>query len=215
MNFLVLLRQEWEVVRKSPFACALCLAVGFAIGTLYYSGQVNTLSQQVQFWKDRASAVGTATATATINMPPSNNTAHFLLNIEGATCSVLPSDPKITEIVFDATIRNSGGPSVATGWKLTVTPKGGDAVLAQYEPIPKGRLDNLPLISAKSSESLADQVAKHAIPAEKVISGRLMFHVRMPLATVQDPASVFTLSVQDLVGNPFSTSRRAGEIVRR
>src|ERR1700744_3568224 len=143
MSFLLHLRQEWEVISKTPFACLICLAIGFAVGSWYYSEQVATLDRQVQFWKDKAKATGTATATATVTAAPSSlppptansvtpgSGAHFTMNAAGGNFFASPYAPSTTGIVLDVDIRNSGTPSLATGWKLNVLPKGKDPVAAR------------------------------------------------------------------------------------
>jgi hypothetical protein len=210
MNFFLHLRQEWDVIVKSPFACVLCLVFGFAAGSWYYAEQVATLASQVAFWKDKATAAGPAApgAAAPSANTASNTSVHFTLNAEGASFYASPSDPKSsTGIVLDAQIRNSGMPSRATGWKLTVTPKSGTPAAAQYEKtIPKELTFGDPPQILRASEGLADKVLKKSLQNGQVQSGRLLFYVRLPLATVQDPATKLTLSVQDIAGNPYSTA---------
>lgn len=223
MNFLLHLRQEWEVISKSPFVCLICAIIGFGVGTWYYSEQVATLNNQVNFWKDKATAPG-ATATATVTTGPAaptgpntgsgmpfqpSNAAHFTLNTDDANFFVPQYDDSSTNIVMDVDIRNSGTPSIATGWRLTVTPKGKSPVVAQFMQIPQ-RLDVGPL-TVKESESLANKVAKKRVENGSLVSGRLLFSVHLPLSQVQDDATVFKLSVQDVAGNVFSSEQRAGD----
>src|SRR5580692_9501269 len=122
MNFFLHLRQEWDVIVKSPFACVLCLVFGFAAGSWYYAEQVATLTSQVAFWKDKATAGATPTPGQTPAASAANTSAHFILNAEGASFYASPDNPKLlTGIVLDVQIRNSGISSKATGWSLTVT----------------------------------------------------------------------------------------------
>jgi|SRR5580704_1443059 hypothetical protein len=210
MNFFLHLRQEWDTIVKAPFACVLCLVFGFAGGSWYYAEQVATLTSQVAFWKDKATAGATLTPAgqtpAASASSAANTSAHFTLNAEGANFYASPSDPKSsTGIVLDAQIRNSGMPSKATGWSLTVTPRGGTQAAARYETIPKELTFGDPPQTLRASEGLADKVLKKALAYGQVASGRLLFYVHLPLATVQDPATKLTLTVQDIAGNPYST----------
>jgi hypothetical protein len=209
MNFFLHLRQEWDTIVKAPFACVLCLVFGFAGGSWYYAEQVATLTSQVAFWKDKATAAGPAAPGAA---SPSANTTynpsvHFTVNAEGASFYASPDQPKLlTGIVLDAQIRNSGMPSKATGWRLTVTPRSGTPAEAQYEKtIPKELTFGDPPQILRASEGLADKVLKKNLQSGQVASGRLLFYVRLPLATVQDPATKLTLSVQDIAGITYST----------
>jgi hypothetical protein len=90
MNFLLHLRQEWDVIMKCPSACVLCLVIGFAGGSWYYAERVATLESQVGFWKDKATATATMTpaapgaAVSPASNTGSNTSAHFTMNAEGA-----------------------------------------------------------------------------------------------------------------------------------
>ena len=212
MNFFLHLRQEWDTIVKAPFACVLCLVFGFAGGSWYYAEQVATLSSQVAFWKDKATAGATPTPVgqtpAASAASAANTSAHFIINAEGASFYSSPDDPKLlTGIVLDVQLRNSGMASKATGWSLTVTPKGGTVAAAQYEKtIPKALTFGDPPQILRASEGLADKVLKKSLQSGQVASGRLLFYVRLPLASVQDPATKLTLSVQDIAGNMYSTA---------
>jgi hypothetical protein len=218
VNFLLHLRQEWEVISKTPFACLICVVIGFAIGSWYYAEQVATLNSQVAFWKDKATAPGSASAAGAVPGSagaPAGKSAHFTMNAAGVNFFTSPGDGSLTGIVLDVDIRNSGMPSIATGWKLDVTPRGQSPAAAQYEAIPAAPLEvGNPPFTVRAKEGLADKVVKKPIPYEKVVSGRLLFYVRLPLAVVQDQSTRLTLKVQDIAGNVFSTSDLVGDWLR-
>lgn len=229
MNFLLHLRQEWEVISKTPFACVICVIIGFAVGTWYYSEQVATLNNQVNFWKDRATATPVATATATVTgaaapsspaSASSGTKAHFTLNMTGGCFFVSPSDHSVTGIVLDANIRNSGASSVATDWRLKVAPKGRAPMAAEYQAIPE-QMNVLcdPPLTLHSKDNLADKVVgKRVLPLPgfnaKVESGKLLFYIRLPQNVVADDATQLTLSVQDIAGNVFETQAAVGSWLR-
>jgi hypothetical protein len=225
MNLLLHLKQEWDVIVKSPFACVVCVAIGFLVGSWYYAGRLATLDSQVAFWKDKATATpaptSTAAPTAAAPVPSAAsapaNSAHLTMTAEGASFYTSPSDDSLTGIVLDVQIKNSGLPSKATGWRLQVTPKGAPPVAAQYSAIPKDglKLPGDPPVIVRVSEGLADKVLKKQIQYEQVVSGRLLFYVSLPLAVVQDPATKLTLSVQDITGNTFSTELLVGDWMHR
>ncbi len=230
MNFLLHLRQEWDVIAKTPFACVICVVIGFAVGSWYYAEQVATLNNQVNFWKDKATALPTATATATVtgvpaSSPPASTSsgsakAHFTLNMTGGCFFVSPSDHSLTVIVLDANIRNSGASSVATDWKLSVAPKGRNPVPAEYQAIPD--VMNAPCdppLTLRAKDNLADKVVgKRVLPIPsfnaKVESGKLLFYIRLPKNVVADDATQMTLSVQDIAGNVFETKATVGSWLR-
>jgi hypothetical protein len=225
MNLLLHLKQEWDVIVKSPFACIVCVAIGFLVGSWYYAGRLATLDSQVSFWKDKATVATAAPSPATpaaVAAPPVTastapaNAAHFTMTAEGASFYTSPSDNTLTGIVLDVQIKNSGLPSKATGWRLKVAPKDGAAVAAQYFAIPKEglKLPGDPPVIVRASEGLADKVLKKQLQYEQVVSGRLLFYVSLPLAAVQNPSTALSLSVQDITGNSFSTELRAGDWLR-
>jgi hypothetical protein len=225
VNILLHLKQEWDVIVKSPFACVVCLAIGFLVGSWYYAGRLATLDSQVAFWKDKATATPTPAITAaaptaapTAAAPAPSaasapaNSAHLTMTAGGASFYTSPSDESLTGIVLDVQIKNSGLPSKATGWRLKVTPKNGAAVAAQYFAIPKQlTVPGNPPVIVRASESLAERVLNKPIQYEQVVSGRLLFYASLPLTTVQDPATKLTLSVQDITGNAFSTELLVGD----
>lgn len=221
MNFLLHLRQEWEVISKTPFACLICVVIGFAGGSWYYSEQVATLNSQVAFWKDKATAPGQASAAGALPASAgsgvaSGKSAHFTMNAKGVDF-FSSTDTSLTGIVLDVDIRNSGTPSIATGWKLQVAPRGQSPVEAQYEAIPKTSplVVGDPPFTVRASDGLADKVVKKPIPNDKVATGRLLFYVRLPLAAVQDPSTKLTLTVQDIAGNVFAAPDvRVGDWLR-
>lgn len=216
MNFLLHLRQEWEVISKTPFACLICIVIGFAGGSWYYAEQVATLNSQVAFWKDKATAPGQVDLPSPEeSTAPAAKSAHFTMNAKGVNFFT-SSDPSLTGIVLDVDIRNSGMASIATGWTLQVAPRGQSPVAAQYVAIPASPplVVGNPPFTVRAKDSLADKVVKKPIQNDKVSSGRLLFYVRLPLGVVQDQSSRLTLTVQDIAGNVFSTSDLVGDWLR-
>lgn len=216
MNILAYLKQEWEVIMKTPLTCLVCIGIGFAIGSWYYAGRLALLDSQVSFWKDKASS-GASPAPLSVVLPsaipptttPGVPSSHFTLNTAGAVFFPSAGNSSLTGILMDVQIRNSGAPSIATAWKLMVIPKNGMQAAAQFNPIPSSRkesiLSNDPPVVVKASDGLAEKVANRTIPQGKNMSGKLLFYVSLPLATVEDPSTRLRLSVQDINGNEFFT----------
>ena len=215
MNLLIHLKQEWDAITKSPIACVVCLVIGFAMGNWYYSERLATLDTQVSFWKDKATATPvplTPSIPSAIPSTPASPPSHFTLTAEGASFYVSPGDSSLTGIVLDVQIRNSGPSSIATEWKLKVAPKKGSTVAAQFNSIRKDLMaPGDPPVVVRASEGLAEKVANKPIPYGKVVSGRLLFYLRLPRAVVQDDSTILTLSVQDIAGNEFSTEQSVGD----
>jgi hypothetical protein len=192
----------------------VCLVIGFAIGNWYYSERLATLDTQVAFWKDKATAPPPAPSLTPSVTPsaPVSAPSHFTLYAQGASFYTSPGDSSLTGIVLDVQIRNFGPSSVATEWKLKVTPKGGSAVAAQFNPIRKDLVvPGDPPVVVRSSEGLAEKTGNKPILNGKAVSGRLLFYVGMPLAMVQDDSTMLTLSAQDIAGNEVSTAQLAGD----
>ncbi len=222
MNILLHLKQEWDVIIKAPFACVLCLVIGFAVGSWYYSERVATLDSQVSFWKDKATASGVqaaaAAAPATAPVSPAGATpssgagAHLTMNAEGASFYVSPSDESLTGIVLDVQIKNSGLPSIATAWKLRVSPKRGDPVMAQFSQIPKQLVvQGSPPVIVRASEGLWIQVLDKPANAEGGFRKNAILRAPAALNAVQDAGTMLRLSVQDITGNPFFTEQLVGD----
>jgi hypothetical protein len=219
MNFLVHLRQEWDAIKQSPIACILSVVIGFAVGGWYYSGRLATLETQVSYWKDRApsgtsgSAVAAGLPVATqAEAPPA---ARFLLDTRGISLYPSPEDNSSTGIILDVQMRNPGDPSIATDWRLAVTPRGSSPVMAQLNPIPAKMLaPTNPPMTLHGKDDLSEKVRSSPVPSGKLVDGKLLFYVRLPLSDVEDSATELKLSVQDIAGAASSTTIRVGDRVR-
>ena len=210
------------MIKQTPFACLICLVIGFAVGTWYYAGRLAVLENQVSLWKDKAAS--TTSSPAITVYPPSalvpanrnpEDQAHLTVNATGATFYASPDDSSLTGIVLDAQIRNSGGSSIATDWKLLVTPKGKSPSAGQFNPIPKRmQVPGNRSMTLRASEGLAEKVGNKPVPYGNVIYGILLFFVDVPLAVVEDPSTKLRLSVQDIGGHEYATEALVGDWLR-
>jgi hypothetical protein len=211
MNFLLHLKQEWDVIKQTPFACMICLVIGFAVGSWYYAGRLAILDNQVSFWKDKATsgsspsvAVYPPTANSSVSSTTPAANPHFTLNASLDTAYPSQVDGS-TGILLNAQIRNSGISSIATAWRLMVTPKGRSPVAARLNFLPSGTLSENPLVVVRSKDGLAAKVEKNSIKSGTLVSGKLLFYVELPLSVVNDPSTKMHLTVQDIEGKEFAT----------
>lgn len=219
MNFLVHLREEWDTIKRSPVACILCVVIGFAVGSWYYAGRLATLEDQVSYWKDRAPS-GTSSSTVPAGFPVSAQpeappAVRFLLDTRGISLYPSPEDNSSTGIVLDVQMRNPGDSSIATDWRLAVTPHGRSPVMAQLNSIPTKMLaPTSPPMTLHGKDDLSQKVRSSPVSSGKLVNGKLLFYVPLPLSAVQDSATELKLSVQDIAGVPSSTTIRVGDWVR-
>lgn len=123
---------------------------------------------------------------------------------------------RLTGIVIDAKIWNTGASSVATEWNLCIIPEGGLPVVAQLTKIPnnlrvRGELNSFVI---NSSESLEDKVSQNHITTMPV-TGKLLFYVQLPKEVVQRPSTRWELSVKDIYGKETKFSQRVGDWLAR
>jgi len=135
----------------------------------------------------------------------------LILRILGANVFESHPDRSLTGIVLDVQIRNSGTPSIATDWKLLVSSNGATPAVAQFTVIPNElRVPGNSTFLLRSSEALDAKTDKEPV-RDAVVSGRLLFYVRLPKTVVLQDSTVLKVSVQDIAGNEFDTQQRMGD----
>jgi hypothetical protein len=108
---------------------------------------------------------------------------------------------RLTGIVLDISVWNTGAPSVATEWSLFVVAQNAAPVPAQVTEIPEalrlGGLINSAVI--RSSESLQDKTKVTPI-SNAPVQGKLLFYVTMKLEIVRAASTRLELTVKDMYG---------------
>jgi energy-coupling factor transporter transmembrane protein EcfT len=138
--------------------------------------------------------------------------AELRISMRGGNVFVPDGLPKpTTGIALDARIWNTGGPSVAVDWHLTVTPKSGAPVLAQLTKMPERiTVSGNPGAVILGSDSLEEKTNKNPIGTTP-IDGILLFYVKLDRLTVLDPKTRLDLSVTDILGTETKVSQIMGD----
>jgi len=141
--------------------------------------------------------------------------ASFRLLIPGANIFIPEQAPHLTGIALDVIVTNTGKPSVALDWKLSVIPKVGLPQLAQLTKMPTSLVargeHNTAHISA--SESLVDSTQNDPLQTDTPRTGKLLFYIALPKPDVI--TSVFELSVTDVSGKLFMERKDLNEWLSR
>ena len=122
-----------------------------------------------------------------------------------------------TGLSLEAQVWNTGGPTVATEWSLTITPKSALPIEAQFTKMPenmslRGTSGNTEFI--RSDESLEAKTSSTAIEMLP-LRGRLLFYVTLPRTIVLAPDTELKLSVKDVYGKETSAVQRMGNWLQR
>jgi hypothetical protein len=144
----------------------------------------------------------------------------FHLNMTGA--NIFLTDPTIdapkqyTGISLNAKIWNTGKPSFATDWMLTVSPPGERPVIAQFTNIPEvlrvgGAINSAVIRQSDSLERATSESPVQSTP----ISGALLFYTNLPKPKVVDPRTILSLSVKDENENETVLSKSIGDWMQR
>jgi hypothetical protein len=213
--FIEELRKEWPVIRQAPLLFFVALAVvGAAMWGLLYLLFKENLNRK----NDLITTLqGQLTSCRTPGQGPleSSDRPNFRLLLQGSNIFIPDAEPSLTGIVLDVIITNSGTPSVALDWKLSVVPATGAPRTAQLTKIPqslvaRGR-NNTAHVSA--SESLVESTLSSPLETDVPRSGKLLFYVALPKKDVMD--STLELSVTDVKGNPFIVRQNISEWLHR
>jgi len=190
-------RSRWQVLAMSALACLTVAAIGYDIYDRHHITE-NPVS---------------VPAPVPAPQPP-----HFILSISGGNIFIPTEEPKWTGLALDVSIRNSGGESIATDWKMTISPTGNVVPsLAQLTAIPDflraGGVANSVVI--KSTDSLEQKTHTTPIGTNHVVDGVLLFYTKLTKHQIEESHTVLDLSVQDIAGNVFSTKQRIGDWLGR
>jgi hypothetical protein len=213
------LRHEWPVIKQAPLVfLPAVLVVSSCIGALIYAFFSATL-------KNKDDLIGTLQAklnlaAAASPAPPGSALSdktqpNFRMLLSGANVFVPDGEPGLTGIILDVIITNTGSPSVALDWQLSVIPKTGSPKQAQLTKMPpslvaRGQINTA---HASSNESLEDLTRREPLQPDVPYSGKLLFYVALPKPDVL--TGVFELSVTDVKGHPFMVRKDVNEWLSR
>jgi hypothetical protein len=122
----------------------------------------------------------------------------------------------LTGIALKAKVWNTGSPSVATEWSLTVTPKGKTPVIAQWTQMPETlTLYGTPNSTIIHSSDALDKKTAESPIGDTPIDGTLLFYVKIQKSVVLDPSTRLDLSVKDIHGGTGSDTHLMGDWLQR
>jgi len=140
----------------------------------------------------------------------------FSLELLGGRIYMPTNEPTLTGFALDARIHNTGAPSYATNWALTVILPGGTSVPAHpAAPPPILRLPGGPAIP-QADFSLEDQTRNVQLQREvPPVQSKILFHAEIPRDDVLASDTFLELSVEDMDGRRVSTQKRMGDWLTR
>jgi hypothetical protein len=123
---------------------------------------------------------------------------------------------RLTGIGINAKIWNTGAPSVATEWSLSVIPEKATPVIAQLTKIPETLRLSGSINSAviRSSESLEDKTKTAPVQATPV-EGTLLFYAPIKREMVLAPSTRLELIVKDIEGKETKITKVMGDWLHR
>ena len=201
-EFLEELGREGSVIRQAPlmFAAACIVIVGgvFGVMQLLYKTTLDNKSDLIETLQDQLASKPQA-ASGTAPIVPTN----FRLFLPGGNIFIPNIEPGLTGIALDATIVNTGTPSLALDWRLSVIPDVGKPQEAQLTKMPPSLVARGPNNTAHLNSSEALDVSTLSDPLQTNVprSGKLLFYVKMPKARVME--SVLELTVTDNNGTRY------------
>ena len=197
------LRKEWPVITQAPilFGTATLAIIG-AVWTIFQQMYKAIIERKNDLIKTLQDQLSSRSVPAALAEPP-----YFALQIDGGNFFIPDKMPQLTGILLDVLIINSGTPSIARDWKLSIIPPSGAPKAAQLTRIPpslvaRGEV-NTAIVSA--SESFLESCLARSLDAGVPRIGELLFYIALPKPDVMQ--SVIELSVRDAKGNPFQVRK--------
>jgi hypothetical protein len=123
--------------------------------------------------------------------------------LQGGNIFVPDGKPSWTGIVLNVIVINTGAPSIAVDWGLSIIPATNAPARAQLTKIPRSLVARGQVGSSyvSESESLVESTLNDPLETDVPRSGKLLFYVVLPQNEVKN--SVLELSVTDANGRPF------------
>lgn len=211
------LRREWPVIKQAPllfiFAVLLVIIGCWSLLQFLYKTNLDRKNDLIKTLKDQLENRPMQTVTS---VPPANSgKPEFVLQLDGGNIFIPDQKPSLTGIVLDTIIINTGTPSIARDWQLSVVPPEGSPKTAQLTKIPKSLVarGQFNTMHINEAESLVESTLDRPLEANVPRSGKLLFYVSLPKHTVEH--SVLELSVKDVKGNPFFVRKDIKEWMSR
>jgi hypothetical protein len=204
-HLLDVLRREWPVIKQAPllFFSALALLSCAIGGCVYVFLKANLDSKDDLIKTLQGQLVSRPAPEPRGVVSNAKEPPDFRILLMGGNVFVPDKEPGLTGIVLDAVITNTGSPSVAMDWQLSVIPLTGSPRQAQLTKMPASLVArgafNTGHINA--AESLDESTLSDPLQTDVPRSGKLLFYVTLPKQDVM--ASVLELSVKDVRGRPF------------
>jgi hypothetical protein len=211
------LRREWPVIKQAPllFIFTLLTISGIVLVSIHhlYKANLDRKNDLIKTLQDRLAnrtSLPASGATQVIAEPP-----QFVLQVDGGNIFIPDQMPGVTGIALDVVIVNSGSPSIARDWQLSVIPAEGAPKTAQITKIPKSLVARGQFNTANisESESLVDSTLARPLETGVPRMGKLLFYVALPKSEVL--RSMLELSVKDVKGYPFLIRKDMKEWMNR
>jgi len=210
------LRKEWPVITQAPvlFGTVTVAIIG-SIWAIFQQMYKTTIERKNELIKTLQDQLSNIPVTQVVSPPPPADPPNFAIQIDGGNVFIPDQMPDLTGIALEVLIINSGSPSIARDWQLSVAPLSGAPKTAQITRIPKsltlaGGGNTVPLTEA---DSLVESCLDHLLEAGKPRRGTILFYIALPKSNVMQ--SVFELTVKDAKGNLFQARRDMNDWMTR
>jgi hypothetical protein len=226
VDLLTTIQREWAVIRPAIWALvgviiviggAIWIAVHFLYRNQLENKQaiIDRQNSELEEYRQKEAITATTAGQTQAKQEPESKLPEFHLLLDGGNIFIPDQAKELTGISLDARIWNLGKPSIVTAWSLTILPKDLMPIRAQFTKIPAELLiggANSTVIRA--SGSLADKTSKDTVGTD-LVSGVLLFYVKLSKKTVVRPDTWLELSAKDLYGNEFTARQRMGDWLSR
>jgi hypothetical protein len=140
----------------------------------------------------------------------------FRLLLMGGNVFTPDDAPTLAGFAVGARLWNTGAPSVAVSWSLTIIPKGQTPVLAQWTRRPsqiraQGPVNSAVLRSSDALDLKTRDTPVGAVPEE----GDVLFYATLHRDVVKHPDTWIELSVMDAFQNETTARQRMGDWLQR
>lgn len=213
---------QWEVVKQAPLVilpAIIILAGLIGVGEyLLLKANIDRKDDLISTLKEQLTAARDAAAKSqevTAKLASAAQRPELRLNMVGGSVfrPNMPDQQNLrTGITLDATVWNTGAPSVATAWSLVVIPVGQMPVLGQLTKMAdqiraQGSINSDVI---RASDALDAKTKKDPI-GDIPIDGKLLFYIPLSQQIVLAPTTVLELSVKDIYGAETTVRQVMGD----
>jgi hypothetical protein len=195
--------REWPFIKQAPmsFMSACFVVCCIACGTYYWIFKQN-LDRKDDLIRTLQSQLA-AKPTQTSLIAPTSDPPNFRLLLSGGNVFIPDGEPGLTGIALNVAIINTGSPSIATDWRLSIVPEVGTPKQAQLTKMPASLVarGEKNMAQLNSAESLDESTFNNPVETNVPRTGKLLFYVSLTKDVVM--RAVLQLSVKDVKGRSF------------